>query len=213
MIIIFSGSIGRLPVGGHAWIYMQYLSGLSALGHEVYYLEDCGEESWVYNWDTEELTTDLSYPANYVRDCLEPLGLEDRWIYRAGNQAQGMGIDAFLDVCARADLVVIRAVPLAVWRGEYTWAQRRCYIDADPGFNQISLLQGNSQVLQTVDQCERLFTIAQRIGSADCLIPTALRERIRTVAPASLTHWGQTELSPAPYYTTTMQWKGSPEVE
>lgn len=213
MIIIFSGSIGRLPVGGHAWIDMQYLAGLSALGHEVYYLEDCGEESWVYNWDTEELTTDLSYPANYVRDCLEPLGLEDRWIYRAGNQSRGMSIDAFLDICARADLMIIRAVPLAVWRDEYTWSQKRCYIDADPGFNQISLLQGNSQILQTVNQCERLFTIAQRIGAADCPIPTAGREWIRTVAPVSLMHWEQIEESPSPYYTTIMQWKGFREVE
>ncbi len=47
MNIVFSGVIGRLPVGGHAWIAMQYLAGLRALGHEVFFLEDCGEESGV----------------------------------------------------------------------------------------------------------------------------------------------------------------------
>src|SRR5919112_459648 len=95
VIILFSGSIGRLPVGGHAWIDMQYLAGLRMLGHDVYYLEECGEESWVYNWDTEELTTDLAYPAGYVHDCLEPIGLGDKWIYRAGMQAQGMDVNDF----------------------------------------------------------------------------------------------------------------------
>src|SRR5438105_4864277 len=119
MIIILSGSIGRLPVGGHAWIDMQYIAGLRALGHEVYYLEDCGEGSWVYNWDTEQLTTDLAYPAAYVRDCIEPLGLGGRWIYRAGRQSEGITVDDFLDVCSRADLMLMRAVPLSLWRPEY----------------------------------------------------------------------------------------------
>ena len=84
MIVVFCGSIGRFPVGGHAWINMQYLIGLRELGHEVYYVEECGEESWVYNWETQELTTDLDYPASYVRACMDLAGLPDRWIYRAG---------------------------------------------------------------------------------------------------------------------------------
>ncbi|PYT10440.1 MAG: hypothetical protein DMF60_00005 [Acidobacteria bacterium] len=68
MIIILAGSIGRFPVGGHAWVEMQYLLGLRALGHEVFYLEDCGEGSWVYNWESEEITTDLDYPTDYIWD-------------------------------------------------------------------------------------------------------------------------------------------------
>ena len=63
MRIIVSGAIGRSYVGGQAWAYMHYLAGLQALGHDVYYLEDCGGESWVYNWDEQHLTTDLDYPA------------------------------------------------------------------------------------------------------------------------------------------------------
>ena len=43
--------------------------GFCALGHEVIYLEDCGESSWVYNWDKQEWTTELDYPADYVRAC------------------------------------------------------------------------------------------------------------------------------------------------
>ncbi len=90
MLIILAGSIGRLPVGGHAWVDMQYLVGLRALGHDVYYLEDCGEGSWVYNWETEALTTDLEYPTLYVRDCLRAVGFDSRWIYRAGDKSVGM---------------------------------------------------------------------------------------------------------------------------
>ena len=60
MIILFAGSIGRCGVGGLAWMNAQYLAGLAALGHDVYYLEDCGPESWVYHWEEERLTTDLA---------------------------------------------------------------------------------------------------------------------------------------------------------
>ena len=70
MRIILAVAIGRSGLGGQAWAYLQYLIGFRALGHEVYYLEDCGETSWVWNWDTGEWTEDPAFPAAYVRDCL-----------------------------------------------------------------------------------------------------------------------------------------------
>lgn len=66
MLIIFASCLGRFPIGGHAWADLQYLLGLRNLGHDVFYLEECGLESWVYNWETDELTTELEYPTNYV---------------------------------------------------------------------------------------------------------------------------------------------------
>jgi hypothetical protein len=168
---------------------MQYLAGLKALGHEVYYLEECGAESWVYDWEAGALTTDLAYPSDYVRACLEPLGMADDWIYRAGEQSVGMEVEQFAEVCSRADLLLIRAVPLPLWREEYTLPGRRAFIDADPGFTQISLVSGHAELTATVERCERLFTIGQRIGAHDCPIPTAGRTWIKTLAPVSLPHW------------------------
>lgn len=215
MRIIFSGSTGRLPYGGHAWIDMQYLAGLSALGHELYYLEECGPESWVYNWETEQLTTDLSYPASYVRDCLEPLGLRSRWIYRAGDEAEGMGVAEFAEVCASADLLLIRAVPLPVWRPEYNLPRKRAFIDADPGFTQISLVSGHAELQATVECCDSLFTIGQRIGASDCPIPTAGRHWFKTLPPVSLPHWPVAGDAPGPatHFTSVMHWRGFREVE
>ena len=63
MNVIVAGTIGRSGLGGQAWATLQYLLGLRALGHEVYYLEDCGHSSWVYNWEKAEWTTELDYPA------------------------------------------------------------------------------------------------------------------------------------------------------
>src|SRR6266481_3113248 len=104
MKIIFAGSIGRFPVGGHAWIDLQYLLGFRELGHEVWYLEECGPESYVYNWESEELTTDLGYPTTYLERALAPFGFGERWIYRVGENSRGMLLASFEDACREADL-------------------------------------------------------------------------------------------------------------
>jgi hypothetical protein len=212
LIIIFAGTMGRCGVGGLAWMNMQYLAGLRALGHEVYYLEECGPESWVYHWETEQLTTDPGYPAAYVCDCLEPLGLRDHWIYRAGEQAEGMDVGEFRDVCERADLLIVHAVPVTLWRPEYDSPLRRAFIDVDPGFTQISLAAGHAELADTVGRCERLFTIAQRIGAVDCPIPAAGWDWVKTLPPVALSHWPPAENGPATHFTSVMQWRGFRDV-
>ncbi|MGA7732003.1 MAG: glycosyltransferase family 1 protein [Chloroflexia bacterium] len=212
MLIIVSGAIGRSYVGGQAWVYMQYLAGLRALGHDVYYLEDCGEESWVYHWEDEQLTTDLDYPAAYVQSCLAHIGFEERWIYRAGREARGISLPRFRELCQQADLLLVRAVPLTVWRDEYNLPGRRAFIDVDPGFTQIRLLNGEKALSDTVKRCERLFTFGRRIGKPDCLIPHAGREWLTTVPPVYLPCWPVSQQE-ATHFTSVIRWRGFHDVQ
>lgn len=212
MIVIFASAIGRFPIGGNTWSDLQYILGLRALGHDVFYLEECGPESWVYNWEREQLTTELDYPSNYVRNCLEPLGFGDRWIYRAGDLAVGMGVDKFLEVCSRAELMIIRGSPISLWREDYQWTQRRIFIDADPGFTQIKLAGGDADLVKTIEQCECLFTIGQHIGAPDCPIPTMGRRWLKTLPPIALSYWSWVEEESAKYFSTIMQWRSYQEV-
>jgi hypothetical protein len=204
--IVFAGSIGRFPLGGHAWANMQYLAGLRDLGHEVVYLEECGEDSWVYKWEIDEVVNDLSYPTGYVQACLEPIGLGNRWIYRAGERSEGMVAADFLDYCADADLLIVRAVPLSTWRPEYTLPRRRIFIDVDPGFTHIRLANGDRQLCRTVEQCDRLFTIAQRLDCSDCEIPTGEKPWVKTVSPVWLRGWPAVEKA-ATEFTMILQWE------
>jgi hypothetical protein len=213
MVIIFAGTIGRFPVGGHAWIDMQYLLGLRALGHDVYYLEECGAESWVYDWRAGALTTDLAYPTDYVRACLEPAGLGDRWIYRAGDRAVGMPPSELLEVCRCADLLIVRGAPLGVWREEHRWPRRRAFVDVDPGFTQIRLAKGQPDLVETVARCERAFTIAQRIGAPDCSVPAVGIGWLRTLSPVHLPAWPPVDDGAASRFTTIMQWRSYHDVE
>ena len=212
MIIILAGAIGRFPVGGHAWVEMQYLLGLQSLGYEVFYLEECGEESWVYNWHTEELTPELDYPTTYIRDCLESIGLGDKWIYRAGEKSVGIDLHSFIDICSQADLLIVRGAPITLWRDEYALPKRRVFIDVDPGFTQFSFANGNRDLTGTINRCERLFTIAQRIGEKDCKIPLVGREWIKTVSPVALPYWSFVEDNDAIYFTSILQWKSYKDV-
>lgn len=213
MIAILAGSIGRFPVGGHAWVDMQYLLGLRALGHDVYYIEECGAESWVYNWHTERLTTDLEYPTSYLDNCLRPIGFGDRWAYRAGGACVGMSVDDVKALCGRADLLLIRGGALELWRPEYDRPRVRAFIDADPAFTQFSIAGGKTSLVQTIAKSERLFTIAQRMGRESCTVPALGREWIPTVAPIALQYWpdmGATGDDGS--FTAVMQWRSYPDV-
>ncbi|NEO59395.1 MAG: glycosyltransferase family 1 protein, partial [Moorea sp. SIO4G2] len=207
MKIIVAGAIGRFPVGGQAWCEIQYLLGLRSLGHQVFFLEECGESSWVYHWEEVQITNDLNYPADYVRACLEPFGLGKNWIYRSGNKAVGMSIQEFIDVCYQADLLLIRGCSLPLWREEYNLPKRRIFIDSDPGFTQIRIANGDQELINTVERCERLFTIAQNVGEPSCSIPTLGKQWIATRFPVFLHEWPFVEDATCPDFTSVMQWK------
>jgi hypothetical protein len=207
MKIILAGTIGRSGLGGQAWASLQYLLGLEALGHEIFYLEDCGQSSWVYNWDKAEWTTELEYPAACVRDCLTPFGLGNRWIYRTSEHSIGLPLKDFLEICAAADLLIMRGVPLWVWRKEYEGPHRRIFIDVDPGFTQISIANDDKGIAEGVARCERRFTLGQRIGASDCLIPANGGPWLKTLPPVALTHWTFADAD-ASRFTSIMRWQG-----
>ncbi len=212
MIVLFAGSIGRFPVGGHAWVDLQYLLGLRELGCEVYYLEELGDGSRAYDWEAEELVTDLDYPTSYLKSCLEPTGFGDRWIYRAGDRCVGMDVRELHDVCRAADLLIIRACPLGRWREEYSLPRRAVFVDSDPGFTQIKLTRGHAALTVTVDRCQRLFTVGGRVGRKDCPIPTVGREWIPMPPPVFLPEWPVGANSDPTHFTSVMMWKSYAEI-
>ena len=207
MKIIFGGTIGRSGLGGQAWATLQYLLGFRALGHEVFYLEDCGDCSWVYDWDKEEWTFDLGYPAAYVRDCLERFGFRGQWIYRTNDGSVGAPLEEFRAFCEDADLLIMRAVPLWVWRTEYDQPGQRVFLDVDPGFTQISIANGDKGLAEGVARCERRFTLGQRLGAADCPVPTAGGPWLKTLPPVFLPEWPFAETEAA-HFTSIMRWQG-----
>lgn len=207
MKVIVAGTIGRSGLGGQAWASLQYLLGFRALGAEVLYLEDCGESSWVYHWEKQEWTTELEYPANYVRACLAPFDLQDRWVYRTDEGCLGLPVDKLHEFCASADLLLMRAVPLWVWRKEYDAPRRRAFIDVDPGFTQISIANGDEGLALGIGRAEKRFTLGKRIGASNCSIPLDGGPWLTTTPPVFLDEW-RGEVEPGPCFTSIVRWQG-----
>ena len=211
MKIILAGTIGRSGMGGQAWASLQYLLGFRALGHEVVYLEDCGDTSWVWDWEKEEWNYELDYPAAYVNACLSPFDPAGQWIYRTNMSSRGMELGAFQTFCEEADLLILRAAPLWVWRPEYDRPHRRAFIDVDPGFTQITLANGDKGWLEGVARCEKRFTVGQRIGASDCPAPTTSGPWLKTLPPVYLPEWPLAD-SEGTHFTSVMRWQGFKEV-
>ncbi len=212
MTIILAGTIGRSGLGGQAWACLQYLLGLRALGHDVYYLEDCGDTTFVWDWEKEEWNYELDYPSAYVEKCLTPFGFGDRWIYRTNAGSRGMSLGKFLTLCANTDLLVLRASPLSVWRTEYERPRRRAFIDVDPGFTQIAVANGEHGMREGIARCEKRFTIGQRIGLEDCPIPKCGGPWLKTLPPIFLPEWPFAE-SAATYFSSIVRWQGFREAK
>jgi hypothetical protein len=119
-----------------------------------------------------------------------------------------MSIEEFIDTCSQADLLIVRGVPLPVWRPEYQYPRQRIFIDVDPGFTQVKIAQGHQQLSQTVEYCDRLFTLGERLGEADCPIPDAGKKWLKTRHPMVLSHWPLAKENNPTLFTTIMQWQG-----
>ncbi len=208
MKIVFFGTIGQSGLGGQAWAGLQYLIGFRELGHEVIYVEDCGDYSWVYNWATQEWTDELAYPAAYVRDCLTPFGFGKQWLYRAGDKSEGMALADYVKFCEGADLLIMRAVPLWVWRKEFDLPRRRIFIDVDPGFTQMTIAGGDQGFADAIARNDRLFTFGQNIGAPGSTIPTNNWTWLKTLPPVALFEWPFDEGMPASHFTSIMRWDG-----
>jgi hypothetical protein len=138
--------------------------------------------------------------------------LGERWIYRDNYRSLGMVLEDFMEVCARADLLIMRAAPLWDWREEYDRPRRRAFIDVDPGFTQISLANGDAGLAAGVGRAEKRFTYGCRMEAADCEIPEAGGPWIPTRTPVFLSEWPrQNDAGEA--WTSVMRWQGFKEVE
>ena len=201
--IIVAGLIARYPLGGMAWHYLQYVLGLAALGHDVYYIEDSGE--WPYDaaLRAPAYSADVNVP--YLAGLMARYGLADRWAYRVpdldGPRWFGMSDARRRSVVASADLLI--DVSGTVDRPEaYRGVRRLAYVDTDPVFVHIRLARGEPRLVERVGAYDVHFSFGERV--AECM-PAAGHAWLPTRQPAVTSLW-RSEAPPRPVYTTVMNW-------
>src|SRR5687767_6742866 len=178
MKAIVTGLIASYPVGGVLWDYGQYALGLERLGFEVYYLEDTG---WM-NYDPTKPTfgVDCSYGVRFLQESLTGLSpkLGERWHFRnSDGLTYGMDKQDFAELVAEADLF-LNVSGGTLLRDAYMANRRKVLIDTDPGWNHFrnyprwDKLKTWDDVTNGYRQHDYFFTYAEKIGQADCILPS-----------------------------------------
>ncbi len=78
--LVVLGDIGGRPYGGQTWMFLHWLCGLRALGHDVWYVED--HLWWPYDPEQDAVTDDCAYAVRHVARAAANVGLGDRWAVR-----------------------------------------------------------------------------------------------------------------------------------
>jgi hypothetical protein len=217
MRVVVAGLVATYPVGGVAWDYLQYVQGFHALGCEVWYVEDTGR--WLYDPQRETFVADATRGARFVGGSLAWLdpALARRWAVRAPDgKWHGLDEQAVARAFSGADLFL--NVSGACWlREAYRDARVKAYLDSDPGYTQGRLAAvdagtADEDTVFSADLVRRhdvFFTLGERIGAPDCLIPSCGIRWYPTRQPIVLADW-PVRAAPDGAFTTVMSWKIEP---
>jgi len=205
--ILVSGLIAQHPkLGGMSWHYLQFVSGLHRLGHDVFYIEDSGE--WPYNLDGGLTGSDYSSNTcvaniRYLQQVMQSCGLDERWAYRCPVDATWSGPCAsnVADLVASADLLINVSGTLARPQ-EYRGVPVLAYIDTDPVFTQIRLLRKEAGFTEAVNMHDRYFSFGQCLPG---VLPATGHRWLPTRQPVLMDAWRASE-APRNAYTTVMNW-------
>lgn len=205
MKILFAGIIARYPFGGVTWCSLMYMTGLRALGHEVFYIEDTGEA--VYDPVLNTRSTDPSYGTTYIHNALEPFGLGDKWSFvNYDGTYHGQSAETVKAFCADADLFINLSGGSWFWRDEYARIPRSAFIDSDPAFTQLSLAKGEPWYVEFFSRFNHLFTFGSNIGTPACSVPVGPFHWHKTWQPVTMGDWANT-VQPLDRFSTVMTWK------
>ena len=213
-VAIVAGYLARYPLGGHLLSQYHFLAGLAKLGYEVVFLEHHGWSNACYDPRTNTMSDDPTYGLNQILPFFERIGVR-RWCYVDATGAwHGLPRDEVKRLCREAAVAV--SVSSTTWLEELRECRTRIFIDIDPGFTQFKMSpipNISCPGYASPYDFNFHFTFGERIGQADCPIPTrGLRwHPIRQPLACELI---QPRFTPqAKRFTTVMSWTAYGSVE
>ena len=210
--IVVGGLVGLYPVGGVAWDYLQYVIGLSRLGHEVCYHEDT--RCWPYHPMREAKVDTGDFSANFINQFFLDYmpDLAGLWHYQHfGDQHFGMSADTFRNFASEADVFLNISGSVTI-PDCLPNSCRKVFLDTDPGYNQIIYETQPAWSLHvqrwrdSVDAHDVFCTYAECIGRPECKVPTLGRQWIPTRMPVVMDLWQLPEAPTSRPWSTVMTW-------
>jgi len=204
--ILVLGYLVRAPLGGIAWHYLQYVVGLSRLGHDVFFFEDSDDYPSCYDPVRNLTDADPTYGLGFAARAFERLGLGQRWTYydAHADRWRGPAAHCALALCETADVVlnVSGVNPLRSWMRDIP---ARVLIDTDPGFTQIRHLT-DPEARARAKQHTVFMSFGENIGQPGCTVPEDGFSWVSTRQPLVLDAWTPACGSIHRPLTTVMQW-------
>jgi hypothetical protein len=204
--VIIAGALAQRPyVGGHTWVFLQYLLGFKRLGWDVHFVDWIEPQMCV---DAGGRPTSFHASANldYTERVMDGFGLEGCWtlMYDGGREVAGRPRKEVVERARRSSLLlnvmgylededIVSAAPL------------RVLLDIDPGFGQMWQELGLHALFRDHD---RYVTIGERIGAQGCVIPTCGLEWVTTKPPVVLGEWPVSPVANG-RFTSVVSWRGA----
>lgn len=203
--IIVAGSLAqRSARGGHAWVFLQYLLGFRRLGFDVFFLDRL-ESDMCHDDDGRRVPVEMSTNLRYLDEVMHEFSPPIPYAVLIEDGTAVFGLEPE-EVRARLD----RAVLLLDVMGYVSDCERvrtdamRVFLDIDPGFGQMWHHLGLATMFGRHDA---YITIGERIGLADCTIPTCDIDWLTTRPPVVLEHWPR-QFGRGGAITTVASWRG-----
>jgi len=205
-LAVVIGFIGKFPVAGMTLYNLHYIVGLQELGYEVHYVERQNRPQECYNLSTDEFTDNPGYALRYLERVLPRFGIQpDRCSFiDCSDYCHFSGWDGLRNALVHSDFVLTLADN--TWFDELERCPQRAFVDGDPLFTQVAMLEGEPVISKAIECYDILFTYGVCMGRADCTIPMANRTWIPTRPVVATRLWDPTPaVGPLPI-TTVMNW-------
>jgi hypothetical protein len=205
--ITVAGSIAQKPhQAGHSWQFLQYLLGFRRLGWDVLFVDRL-EDDLARDEHGRPCAPAASVNLRYLDALMREFELDGAWsAVLDGGRHAGLERDRVLEHIRDSDLL-LNVMGFLADDELLGAARRRVFLDTDPGFGQMWRALGLADVFAGHDAH---VTIGERIGRADCTIPTCGLDWITTPQPVLLDGWPVAPLPPRDdVFTTVGRWRGA----
>jgi hypothetical protein len=205
--VVVSGAVAnKHRQGGSIWVRMSWAEALCDAGFEVLFVEQIEEAACV---DEAGASVSFEASANLATfdRTMEDFGLTGSaaLVCTDGPRVHGMAAGDLLARAAEADLLVNLGGHLR-WAPLLRCADRRAFVDLDPGFTQIWHQEGRDL---GVEDHHVHFTVGMNVGTPRCPVPTNGTEWRSIRQPVMLERWPQVDATPLKSFSTVASWRGA----
>jgi hypothetical protein len=202
----------RYPLGGNLSWALQWLVGLQALGHEVYFVEKAGYENACFDPARRRMSDDCTYGVKVVSSLLKRWELNDKFCF-ADAKGTYYGIDrrGIEEIFSSADLFIDMGTH-GTWLPEAA-ACKRVLIELEPAYTQMKMQNALDAGL-TGATYDAYYTNGLNIGTPASSAPTGGVCWHHVCNPVVSELFDNTVAPPdGAAFTTVMNWQAHDPIE